>query len=165
MSQSISVHRAIGNRVGESEAMAELGGLVAVKQFRFQEAEDLIRQSLSLAPETNRFGIAYGLGQLCRVQLLTGQFAEAEATLWIVWPSGRISGCGPGRSGPRLSWPRHVCIGERILRLASWQKQTVSRAQELWLGPMASAMCKSCSARWRWSKLRFLMRTNVCRKA
>jgi predicted ATPase/tetratricopeptide (TPR) repeat protein len=80
MSQSISVFRAIGNRVGEGEAMAELGGLVAVKQFRFQEAEDLIRQGLSLAPETNRFGIAYGLGQLCDVQLRTGHFAEAETT-------------------------------------------------------------------------------------
>jgi DNA-binding SARP family transcriptional activator/predicted ATPase len=80
MSQSISVHQAIGNRVGESEAMAELGGLVAVKQFRFREAEDLIRQGLSLAPETNRFGIAYGLGQLCGVQLRTGHVTEAETT-------------------------------------------------------------------------------------
>ena len=80
MSRSIVAHRAVGNRVGESEAMAELGGLVAVKQFRFQEAEDLVRQGLSLAPATNRFGIAYGLGQLCRVQLHTGQFAEAETT-------------------------------------------------------------------------------------
>ena len=80
MSQSISVHRAIGNRVGESEAMAEMGGLVAMKQFQFGEAEDLIRQGLSPAPEANRFGIAYGLGQLCGVQLRTGHFAEAETT-------------------------------------------------------------------------------------
>jgi DNA-binding SARP family transcriptional activator/predicted ATPase len=80
VSQSISVHRAIGNQVGESEALGVLGGMVAVKQFRFQEAEDLIRQGLSLAPETNRFGMAYGLGQLCRVQLRTGHCAEAETT-------------------------------------------------------------------------------------
>jgi tetratricopeptide (TPR) repeat protein len=51
-----------------------------MKQFQFGEAEDLIRQGLSLAPETNRFGIAYGLGQLCGVQLRTGHFAEAETT-------------------------------------------------------------------------------------
>jgi hypothetical protein len=80
VSQSISVHRATGNRVGESEAMGVLGGMVAAKQFRFREAEDLIRQGMSLAPETNRFGIAYGLGALCGVQLRTGHFAEAETT-------------------------------------------------------------------------------------
>jgi predicted ATPase len=80
MTQSISLHKDMGNQVGESETMAELGGLVAVKQFRFQEAEDLIQRNLSLAPETNRFGIAYGLGQLCGVQLRTGQFVEAETS-------------------------------------------------------------------------------------
>jgi tetratricopeptide (TPR) repeat protein len=64
--------------------------------LRFQEAEDLIRQSLSLTPETNRFGIAFGLGFLGEVQLLTGRFAEVEATIldciaifedlgWRVW--------------------------------------------------------------------------------
>lgn len=52
---------------------------MAIKQFRFQEAEDRIRQRLSLPPETNRFG-AYGLGQLCGVQLCSGQFADAETT-------------------------------------------------------------------------------------
>jgi predicted ATPase len=78
--QCISVYRAIGDRVGESEAMGVLGGMVAAKQFRFREAEDLIRQGLSVAPETNRFGIAYGLGQICSMQLWTGRFAEAETT-------------------------------------------------------------------------------------
>jgi tetratricopeptide (TPR) repeat protein len=80
MTQSVSLHRDMGNPVAESESVAELGAVVAIRQFRFQEAEDLIQQSLSLAPETNRFGIAYGLGQLCQVQLLTGQFAEAETS-------------------------------------------------------------------------------------
>jgi tetratricopeptide (TPR) repeat protein len=80
MTQSLSLHRDIGNQIGQSEAMAALGG-VAIRQLRFQEAEDLIRQSLSLTPESNRFGIAYGLGFLGDVQLLTGRFAEVEATI------------------------------------------------------------------------------------
>jgi len=95
ITQSISLHRDIGNQIGQSEAMTTLGGQIA-RQLRFQEAEDLIRQSLSLTLETNRFGIAYGLGQLGAVQLLTGRFAEAEATIsdcitifedlgWRVW--------------------------------------------------------------------------------
>jgi predicted ATPase/DNA-binding CsgD family transcriptional regulator len=80
MTESISLHREMGNPVAESETMAELGGKVAIMQFRFQEAEDLIRQSLSLTPGTNRFGTAYGLGQLCSVQLLTGQFVVAQTS-------------------------------------------------------------------------------------
>ncbi len=95
MTQSISLHRDIGNQIGQSEAMATLGAQVA-RQLRFQEGEDLIQQSLSLTPETNRFGIAYGLGVLGEVQLLTGRFAEVEATIleciaifedlgWRVW--------------------------------------------------------------------------------
>ncbi len=75
--------------------MATLGGIVT-GQMRFQEAEDLIQQSLSLTPETNRFGIAYGLGSLGEVQLLTGRFSEVESTIldciaifedlgWRVW--------------------------------------------------------------------------------
>jgi tetratricopeptide (TPR) repeat protein len=96
MTRSISLHRDIGNQVGQSEALAELGGVVVARQLRFQEAEDLIRQSLSLTPETNRFGIAYGLGSLGEIQLLTGRFVEVEATIlecmaifedlgWQVW--------------------------------------------------------------------------------
>jgi hypothetical protein len=37
MNQSFSLHQDNGNQVGESETKAKLGGLVAVKQFRFQE--------------------------------------------------------------------------------------------------------------------------------
>jgi tetratricopeptide (TPR) repeat protein len=80
VSQSISAFRSIGARVGESEALSVLADMVAHEQFRFREAEDLIRQGLSVAPETNRFGIAYGLGQLCGLQLRAGHFAEAETT-------------------------------------------------------------------------------------
>ena len=93
--QSISLHRDIGNRIGQSEAMVLLAG-GAARQLRFQEAEDLIQQALSLTPETNRFGIAWGLGVLGAVQRLAGRFAEAAATLsncipisedmgWRVW--------------------------------------------------------------------------------
>ncbi len=60
--------------------MGELANRVAIRQFRFQEAEDLIQRSLFLTPETNRFGTAQGLAKLCEVQLLTGQFAEAETS-------------------------------------------------------------------------------------
>ena len=80
ITQSVSLHRDMGNPVGESESMASLAARVAMRQFRFQEAEDLILQSLSLMPKTHRFGIATGLSQLCQVQLLTGQFAEADAS-------------------------------------------------------------------------------------
>jgi tetratricopeptide (TPR) repeat protein len=80
MTQSVSLCRDMGDLVRESESVAELGAVVAQRQFRFQEAEDLIRQSLTLAPETNRHGAAYGLASLCGVQLLTGQFVEAETT-------------------------------------------------------------------------------------
>jgi predicted ATPase/DNA-binding SARP family transcriptional activator len=80
MTESVSLCRDMGDLVRESESVAELGAVVALRQFRFQEAEDLIRQSLTLAPETNRHGAAYGLASLCGVQLLTGQFVEAETT-------------------------------------------------------------------------------------
>jgi predicted ATPase/DNA-binding CsgD family transcriptional regulator len=80
MTQSVSLCRDMGDLVRESESVAELGAMVAQRQFRFQEAEDLIQQSLTLAPETNRHGAAYGLASLCGVQLLTGQFVEAETT-------------------------------------------------------------------------------------
>jgi tetratricopeptide (TPR) repeat protein len=80
MTRSTSLHWDTGNQTGQSEAMATLGGLAA-RQWRFREAEDLIQQSLSLTPETNRFGIAYGLAHLGNVQLLTGRFAEAKATI------------------------------------------------------------------------------------
>jgi tetratricopeptide (TPR) repeat protein len=77
ITQSVSLHREMGNLVGQSESLAALGSRVAKRQARFQEAEDLIRQSLSLMPETNRWGIALGLVHLCGVQLLTGRFVEA----------------------------------------------------------------------------------------
>jgi DNA-binding SARP family transcriptional activator/predicted ATPase len=95
VTQSISLHREVGNRIGESEATVRLAWGIA-KQLRFQEAEDLMLRALSLTPGTNRFGIAWGLGSLGLVQLLTGRFAEAEATIldciaisedlgWQVW--------------------------------------------------------------------------------
>jgi DNA-binding SARP family transcriptional activator/predicted ATPase len=81
-SRSIALNREIGNRVGQVEAMAGLGAWVCAQSwFQDQEGEDLIRQSLSLTPETNRFGIAWALGVLGQVQLLTGRFAETEATI------------------------------------------------------------------------------------
>ncbi|NIV34906.1 MAG: AAA family ATPase [Anaerolineae bacterium] len=80
MTQAVSLCRDMGDLVRESESVAELGAVVAQRQFRFQEAEDLIRQSLTLAPETNRHGTAYGLASLSGVQLLTGRFVEAETT-------------------------------------------------------------------------------------
>jgi tetratricopeptide (TPR) repeat protein len=56
-------------------------GILATRQGRFREAEDLIQQSLSLTPPTDRNGIAHGLGFLGQVQLLTGRFAEVESTI------------------------------------------------------------------------------------
>ncbi|MFC2031686.1 BTAD domain-containing putative transcriptional regulator, partial [Chloroflexota bacterium] len=41
MTQSVSLCRDMGDLVRQSESVAELGALVARKQFRFQEAEDL----------------------------------------------------------------------------------------------------------------------------
>lgn len=147
MTQSLSLHREIGNRIGESEAMAALRG-VAIRQLQFQEAEDLIRQSLSLTPESNRFGIAYGLGFLGDVQLLTGRFAEVEATLseciaiyedlgWRVWAvrrsvvlararlhagaydAARIQGKGTVALAQEVGWGRGIRYGKLVLGMAA----------------------------------------------
>jgi tetratricopeptide (TPR) repeat protein len=49
--------------------------------MKFEEAARLIEQSLSITPQTDRFGIAFGLGFLGMVRLYTGHFAEAESPL------------------------------------------------------------------------------------
>jgi tetratricopeptide (TPR) repeat protein len=124
--------------------MAVLGGVVAIGQFRFQEAEDLIQQSLSLTPETNRFGTAYGLGSLCMVQLLTGQFVEAQTSssdgiaiwedlglrIWTVrtsivlararlhtgeYRAARIKAEEIVSLAREVSWVRGICYGKLVL--------------------------------------------------
>lgn len=77
--QSLALHGEIENRLGQSETLATLGGL-AIRRAGFEEAEGLIQQSLAITTETDRFAIAFGLGLLGWVQLLTGRFAEAADT-------------------------------------------------------------------------------------
>jgi predicted ATPase/DNA-binding CsgD family transcriptional regulator len=77
--RGLSLQQEIGNQSGLSEALMSLGGWTA-GQMQFREGEDLIRQGLSLTPQTNPFGTAFGLGFLGQVQLETGRFAEAAAT-------------------------------------------------------------------------------------
>jgi tetratricopeptide (TPR) repeat protein len=77
--RGISLQQEIGNLIGLSEAFMSLGGRKA-GQMQFRQGEDLIRQGLSLTPQTNPFGYAFGLGFLAQVQLETGRFAEAAAT-------------------------------------------------------------------------------------
>jgi predicted ATPase/DNA-binding CsgD family transcriptional regulator len=79
LTQSLSLHKDIGNQIGQSEAMATLGGF-AVRQSRFQDGEDLLQKSLSLTPESDRHGIAFGLGFLSWAKILTGRFDEAETS-------------------------------------------------------------------------------------
>ena len=126
----------------------QLVGLVAVKQFRFQEAEDLIRQRLSLPPETSRFGIAFGLGQLCGVQLRSGQFAEAETTAlegidtwedlgmqaWtistsIVLAEARLHvGAHPASWAREMGWDRGVHYGRIVLGQVALTQAAFSQA-------------------------------------
>lgn len=81
LTRSVALHRKIGDQVGLGKALATLGGLV-VSQRRFEEGERLIRESLALTMETDRYGISFGLGFLGGfAQLATGRFAEAEASL------------------------------------------------------------------------------------
>jgi tetratricopeptide (TPR) repeat protein len=158
MTQSLSLHRDLGNQIGESEAMAALGG-VAMGQLRFEEAEGLIRQSLSLTPESNRFGRAYGLGFLGDVQLLTGQFAEVEATLldsialyedlgWRMWAVRRSTSLARARlhagayeaarlqaeevvsRAEELGWVRGTRHGNLVLAAVALVEAAYARAQQ-----------------------------------
>jgi tetratricopeptide (TPR) repeat protein len=80
MTSSLALYRELGDGHGESEALATLGGLI-LREARFEQAERLIQQSLSIIPESDRSGIALGLAMLGSARLHTGQFAEAEAVL------------------------------------------------------------------------------------
>jgi len=81
LARSVALHRESGDQIGLGEALVTLGGL-AVRQLRFEEGERLIREGLSLAMDTDRHGISFGLGFLGGfAQLMTGQFAAAEASL------------------------------------------------------------------------------------
>jgi tetratricopeptide (TPR) repeat protein len=80
LKSSQALHRKLGNRYGESEALTTLGGLAA-RQGRFEEAEGLLQQSLSITAESTRMGTAFAWGSLGLTRFISGRFAEAEAPL------------------------------------------------------------------------------------
>jgi tetratricopeptide (TPR) repeat protein len=130
LSSSLALHQEIGNLHGESEAMSTLGGL-AIRQARFEEAERLIQRSLSIIPETDRFGIAFGLGFLGSARLHTGRFVEAEASLEECLAIHKDL----GMRGFQLHWRiflgrAYLHAGKRREARAQWELM-VSRAQEI----------------------------------
>jgi predicted ATPase/DNA-binding CsgD family transcriptional regulator/tetratricopeptide (TPR) repeat protein len=78
LTSSLALHRKLGNRRGESETLTTLGGLLT-RQGRFEEGESLIQESLSITPEIDRYGTAFGLAFLGAIRFAGGRFAEAVA--------------------------------------------------------------------------------------
>ncbi len=80
LTSSLALHKEMGDQHGESETLATLGGLSMIRA-RFEEAEETIQRSLSITPQTDFFGTAFGLGFLGTARMHAGRFAEAEDPL------------------------------------------------------------------------------------
>lgn len=130
LTSSLTLHRKLGNRHGESETLTTLGGL-ATRQGRHEEAESLIQQGLSITPEIDRFAIAFGLGVLSLARFRMGRFAEADASLKECLAVHRDL----GMHGLGLHWRFH--LGRVYLYDGKYPaarieaEQIVSRAREL----------------------------------
>ncbi len=164
ITQSIALFRDMGSPVGESESTATLANRVAIRQFRFQEAEDLIQRSLSLTR-----------GQAALAPLL-----DSDNSAWCSFsPAGSLRLPLPRRIplpflriwaarcpwfDTRFPWPGPCCMPERMAQLATKPKRLCHWLGK-WVGTGGSATENWCSARWRWPNLPMPNHTRRCKKA